>query len=359
MLETIRAYASIEVAAAIEHDDAMEGLVRYCMREGALAAEGLVGPSQAEWLDRVQQDLESHRAALAWVIERARPAEAIVMASGLVIFWLIRGHAAEGLRWCERMLAVPSLAPALESAALVGAALMEYTQGEHGRAATRLERAITLASEVGDARTLAHAETMYGHIEHARGNLRQARDRFTHGIEVFRAAGIPWGTGSALSGLAGTVLASGDIREAERLLDEATALLRHGGPWFLTPVLCFRAVLAIQRGDADEVVALMRESLGHIRALQDKYAFVYALLPLAAAAVLKGDHLWAARILGARDAVAERTGAIVAVALVNDLRERTEREVRAHLGAERWRLAYTAGRMTSLTALMIELDRVQ
>jgi hypothetical protein len=52
----------------------------------------------------------------------------------------------------------------------------------------------------------------------------------------------------------------------------------------------------------------MRESLTHIRQLQDKFAFVYALVPLAAAAALKGDGGWAARILGARANATERTG---------------------------------------------------
>ena len=61
-----------------------------------------------------------------------------------------------------------------------------------------------------------------------------------------------------------------------------------------------------------EAIAFVRESLTHIRGLHDKFAFVYALVPLAAAAALKGDDAWAARILGARDAVTERTGATVA-----------------------------------------------
>ena len=74
------------------------------------------------------------------------------------------------------------------------------------------------------------------------------------------------------------------------------------------PVLYVRAILAVRRGNADEAIALLRESLTLIRALHDKFAFVYALVPLAAAAVLKGDDAWAARILGARDAVIERTG---------------------------------------------------
>ena len=73
MLETVRAYAALELAAAGERDDALEGLVRYCTREAALAAEGLVGPAQGEWLDRVRDDLESYRGALAWLIEQRPP----------------------------------------------------------------------------------------------------------------------------------------------------------------------------------------------------------------------------------------------------------------------------------------------
>ena len=61
--------------------------------------------------------------------------------------------------------------------------------------------------------------------------------------------------------------------------------------------------------------------------------FVYALVPLAAAAALKGDDLWAARILGARDAVTERTGATVVDKWVHALGEQAEREVRARLGS--------------------------
>jgi len=75
-----------------------------------------------------------------------------------------------------------------------------------------------------------------------------------------------------------------------------------------------------------------RESLTHIRELHDKFAFVYSLVPLAAAAALKGDDAWAERILGARDAVTERTGATVVDQSVHDLNEQSEREVRARLG---------------------------
>ncbi len=56
-------------------------------------------------------------------------------------------------------------------------------------------------------------------------------------------------------------------------------------------------------------MASVRESLTLIRHVHDRHAFVHILAPLAAAAILKSDGAWAARILGARDAVAERMGA--------------------------------------------------
>ena len=358
MLETVRAYAALELAAAGERDDAMEGLVRYCAAEASLAAEGLVGPAQGEWLDRVRDDLESHRGALTWLIDRGRPAEASDIAWSLFFFWGIRGHAAEGIRWYDQILNWPSLPPAVESRALLGTGAMRYTQGELGYARSALTRALALAHGTGDLVMVARAENLLGDIEHSVGNAGAAREHFARGVDGFRALALPWALGNSLTGMAAVVLAAGDSAHAERLLDEATSVLRHAAPWFLSWTLYLRAFLAVGRGNAHEAFALVRESLTYIRQLNDKFAFVYAMVPLAAAAALKGDNAWAARILGARDAVTESTGATVVDKSVDDLRERVEQDVRAHLGPDRWGRAYAAGRVTSIDSMIKEIDNV-
>jgi hypothetical protein len=101
----------------------------------------------------------------------------------------------------------------------------------------------------------------------------------------------------------------------------------------------------------------VRENLTHIRQLQDSFSLVYALVTLAAAAGLKGDDTWAARILGAGNSVTERTGATVVDKSVRDLRDQTEREVRARLGQDRWSRAYAAGRATSIDSLIADIDQ--
>src|SRR5262245_24349516 len=292
MPETVRAYAALELAAAGERDEALEGLIRYCGREAALAAEGLAGSTQPLWLNRVREDLESYRSALTGLLQRRRPAEAAAIARGLLLFWLIRGHASEGLWWYDQILTQP-LAPAMEAGVLTSAALMSYMQREPKRGHERLVRALELASATGDAALMAPAEMMSGHTEHALGNLEAARAHFARSAERFRTLGIKWSMGSALSGLGGVLLAMGDTAQALRALDEATAALKEAGPWFLAPVRSYRATLALQRGNTDEAIALMRESLIDIGMLQDKYAYMYALIPLASAALLKGDAVWA------------------------------------------------------------------
>lgn len=357
MLETVRAYATLTLDAAGERDDAMEGLVRHCTREAALAANELAGTSQVEWLKRVREELESYRSVLRWLIDHDRPAEAAQIAWSLMWFWVIRGHAAEGLQWFEQILTCSSLSPAAEARTLVGAAQMSYSQGELDRATKGLDRLFALASRIDDRSTIAHAQNLSGHIHRKLGDASAARDAFSRGLEIFRSLGILRGVGGALNGLAAVALAAGEVEDAERLLGDAALVLRDSGPWFQTIGAYTRGVLTVRRGHADEAIALMRESLADIRALDDTFALVYALVPLAAAAALKGDDAWAARILGARDAVTDRTGAALTDDSVRDLRERAERGARTRLGDTRWAQAYAVGRRMSIDSVLNDIDR--
>jgi predicted ATPase/DNA-binding XRE family transcriptional regulator len=356
MLETVRAYATIELNAAGERDDVVEGLVRYCISEASRAGAELVGPAQAEWLDRVRDDLENYRAVLGWLIESNRADEAANIAWDLLFFWLIQGRGTEGLQWYHQTLNVPGITAAAESKALVGASVMGFTHGQLADARDWLTRALTLSSDDADRNVVSMAESLFGHLERASGNLDAARERFTRSIQMFQEMSCAWGTGHALLGIAGIALLKGDIETAERVLDEATSVLRPVGPWFLNLPLYLRANLAVRRGNADAAIALIRESLCCSREVHDKFAFVFALTPLAAAAVLKGDDAWAARVMGTWDAVTERSGGTTGDKSVLELRQRTEQGVRERLGPTRWARAYAAGRTASIDSLLKDID---
>jgi tetratricopeptide (TPR) repeat protein len=356
MLETVRAFAAMELASRGDRDDAMEGLARHYAAEAVNAALGLVGLHQIEWLDRVRDELGVYRVLLAWLLEENRPGEAAQIACHLMFFWIIRGHAIEGLDWYEQILASPLVPGDAEGRAAFAAAVTLYAQGDLVRAREMLRRAQPFSEAAGDAWTTMQIENLMGHVDKADGHLDDARVHFSRGLAGFRSVGRPGATANALSGLAWVALSMGDVVEAERWLDEADDVVRDAGPWFLMLPLYLRAIIAVRRGDADRAIALTRTSLVHVSAIHDRFVVVYALVPFAAAAALKGDDEWAARILGAREAVTEQSGARVSDASVADLREQAETQVRARLGAERWSRAYETGRRTTISALIDEID---
>ncbi|MEO8257272.1 MAG: helix-turn-helix domain-containing protein [Acidobacteriota bacterium] len=354
LLETVRAYATRELLASGEHADAMEGLVRYCVAQGGRAAPGIQGPQQIEWLDRVRDDLESHRAVLGWLLAQGRADEAAALAWSLVLFWIMRGHSAEGLRWFEQVRhGVPSGGVA-EAQCLVGAALMRFTHGDMAGAGT----ASTPVAENRDADpdVRAHACLCLGHVDYATGQLAAAREEFHRARSLFRDAAIAWGEGNSITGLAWVALGAGEGGEAARLLDEADAIWPACGPWFRALGWYLRGVLALQGHDARAVLRFTQDSLTGLRAFHDTFAFAYALVPLLGAAGLLGDDRWVARIAGARDVFADRTGSRAVDPLTDAVCAGAEADARARLGPESWAVAYAAGRRLSVEGILDEID---
>lgn len=355
MLETVRAYAAAALSTSGERDRAMDGLAQYCLAAATTAGGNLVGHAQGEWLDHVRDDHEIFRHALAWLIEHDRHAEACEIAWQLLFFWLIRGHSAEGLLWYDQIARVETLPGDVRAKALAGAGVMLYAQGQLDRARRACELSAIL-SEGAKTLTAAVAENMIGHVELADGNSAAARNRFAGAARRFEELGVAWGLGNATAGMAGSSLAAGDLGAADHYLADATEVLSAAGPWFSQIVLYFRALAAVRRNRPDAAIAFVRESLARIHVLHDKFALVYALVPLAAAAQLSGDTAWAARILGTRDAVTERTGAVAAGRSGPDLQDGLEREVQTKLGQTRWAREYEAGRNCSLESLLRDID---
>lgn len=235
---------------------------------------------------------------------------------------------------------------------------MCYARGEFDRVRAELREARALTADVStDFAAVAHL--MQGHMERLTGNLTAARERFEDSLRTFESQASPWGIGYALSMTGWLALEAGDEDEAQRMVDKAASALRGSCPWFGTLALYVRAIIAVRHRDPDAAIGFVREGLSLVRRVHDKFAFVHIMVPLAAAAILKGDGAWAARILGARDAVAERSGARVADGLAHELLGTIEQEGRKSLGANRWAQAYELGRIASIDSLLNDIESEQ
>lgn len=99
MLETIRQYAALRLAAAGE----AEAVARRHRDQFLAVAEGdgplLVGPDQAAALQRLEAGIDNLRAALQWCRDRNDNDEYLRLLVGLKHLWRVSGRLSEGHRW--------------------------------------------------------------------------------------------------------------------------------------------------------------------------------------------------------------------------------------------------------------------
>ena len=98
LLETVRQYAARQLET---QGPAAASAARTAHRDHYLAlaetaAPHLAAHDQAEWLDRLELDLDNLRAAIAVSLTQADTAPGLRLATSLHMFWKVRGHAAEG-----------------------------------------------------------------------------------------------------------------------------------------------------------------------------------------------------------------------------------------------------------------------
>ena len=104
MLETVREYAGERLDA---DPDAAQVRERHCRHYLALAERAepeLFTRGEAEWLPRLDAEVENLRAALDWSLRHGNPTHGLRLAGLLAKFWDIRSRSAEGLEWIEAAL---------------------------------------------------------------------------------------------------------------------------------------------------------------------------------------------------------------------------------------------------------------
>jgi predicted ATPase/DNA-binding SARP family transcriptional activator len=244
MLETVREYAQ-------ERLDADESTVdvhgRHCRHYLALAERAepqLNTRGEADWLARLDAEIDNLRAALDWSTRRD-PAVALRLASLLVWFWDIRNRFDEGLEW---------LGAALEAA---------------GDAAPIGERARARRAQV-------HLLAGKGSVYDWQGSMKDARARANEALALSRQAGDPAGVGQALLGLAQLEVAEPlPQRRRRELAEEALALARESGDDRLVAFALRARALALSAAEGsaefDAAVAALRR-VGSSRELAGLYS---------------------------------------------------------------------------------------
>ena len=347
MLEPVRQYARERLEESGDADETRRRHAMFFLQLSEYAAPELTRAEQAAWLERLGREHENLRAALSWLLGRGDIKDAARLGWDLKWFWYIRGHLAEGRRWMERTLAhEDALLPVDRAKATTVAAALASAQGELDQHASLSKESIRLAREAGDQEVLAMATYLGAHAAVGRGEHARAAALADESVALYRALGDQSGAGLALTVPVYIALTDGDFSHAERFLDESEELLRSVGSWWhLTVTLIIRATVTQMRSEHARTIVLLRESLALAPRLHDTQAIAYGLEGLAGAlAMLGGQERRAARLLGAAEALRERTGSAIAMPPWRELYQRHLAALRTRLDADELAAAWAEGR---------------
>jgi predicted ATPase len=120
LLEPVKQYALEMLEERGEAEEAKRAHAQYFLALSEQAESELLGPREAQWYDRLEEEHDNIRAALVYSLEGAEPELGLRLAGAIWWFWHRHGHLSEGLRWLDEGLAKGSRASAIARVKALG-----------------------------------------------------------------------------------------------------------------------------------------------------------------------------------------------------------------------------------------------
>jgi len=353
--------------------------LRFCEEQAAEAARA----HRRESLVRLTHERANIRLAHERMLRAGHAGEGLRVAIAFAEALPWDAHAQEVRSWlADGLAALGDAEPALRAVALHRDGALAIAQGRFAEAAPRLREAQAAARATGDARTEASAAialarwatlTRAGEAQELsaaalaaaravgenalvadalvgmagaceRSSAWHAAGGFAaEALELYRAAGDPYGAAAALAELGWYDMVHGTGTHAEELLAEALELRRrHGDDRRLVEPLIDAAWFALIRGFGGDARARFLDCFALARHVDDRFNVGESLAGLSALAGMEGRLVDCARLAGASAAAHEEMGAPPWES-VSVLLGRETDAARAVLGGERYHACFGEG----------------
>jgi non-specific serine/threonine protein kinase len=314
MLGTIRELALGELAASGEEDETRSAHAAYYLALGEQSEPAGPRDGDAQWLDRLDRDLDNLRAAMGWYHDRGDATHLLRFVISISALWSSRGYLAEGRQWVDRALALPGAtsSPDHLETLRTGSWLASY-QGDAEHAGALGERALALARQLGERPAIIQALKSMGGVWFHRGDIDQAGAYWEEALAEADADGVAHRElrPGILINLAVVEIHRRDFDRAEDYLRRALELRDEGessDPLLDAIVSMHRADIAIERGDLDAALVHARSALTIAWEIRHTLGIVACLATVGVIASGRGYPERGARLLAASDALREEAG---------------------------------------------------
>jgi non-specific serine/threonine protein kinase len=292
MLETIRHYAhdrlvesGEEAGVRARHFDYFHGLAGR-LDEAKSDAE------RQGALDRLDQERDNVRAALAWCEgDAARSIDGLSLAGKLYWMWLMRSHFGEGRNWIARLLAV---APGVErgqahARALHATGTLAHRQGDLADGERHHRQALSIWRRLGERRQMARSLGSLGSNALWRRDFTAARPLYEEATAIMREIGDRRGTAVGLNCLGSLAFEIGDLQSSRAFLEEALCISREIGAASASENLHMLARVWHAQGNFETARRLAMEALHTQRESGDRRIMGQTLCVLATVSHDEGD----------------------------------------------------------------------
>ena len=310
MLETIREFGLAALEAAGEANEIRRHHAAYFVGL-AEAAEPELTRRDTGRLDRLEREHDNLRAALRWSLVTGEAELGLRMAGALWRFWQMRDHLAEGRRWTDEILRLPSAAEPSQARAkaLLAAGSLAYYHRDTGTVRDFYEESLAISRTIGDRR--GEAEGMYnlGFGCMLAGDLGAAKHFELRSEEAYRELGDQVQLAQVYMAQAMVAHLEGDVETEVSLLEKSRAAFEEVGDlWGLGVVWGQIASLALRTGDQARARTAMLKELDVAEALRNSMGLAVGLTAAGVHCSLIGRPELGLRLAGAGDRVKEEAG---------------------------------------------------
>jgi hypothetical protein len=245
-------------------------------------------------LSRISADYANLQISLRRLLDHAHVDEARNLAGALTFFWVLRGRIEERRLWLQATLDGPNVVASSESArcaAVVGLMHLQTEGGNRAAALALVESELPTIEASADGPTLAQARMEYGWLMWAvRHDAASARSNLEEGLRIAQDYGIGALRALGRTGLALIAQATGDLSEADRLIDENRAFGLEGGESLLgRDGIIISIGLRLVRGQLAGAAARLEEMARHYDANRHPHQVITAWRLLSWVRLEEGD----------------------------------------------------------------------
>jgi non-specific serine/threonine protein kinase len=187
LLETIREYAALKLAAAGEAAMVGERHFQHFLQFAQALAPLLDGPAQLKSINALQREHDNLRVAQAWALAQSAVDQRLRLGAALGKFWRLHHHVQEG---ADYLLAALTGSEAQDSMLRADCCYwtgeLVWRKGDEAPALVLLDEARTLYEALGNDIGLADVAYRVGAVAAARGDLETADRQFAEAAVLAR-----------------------------------------------------------------------------------------------------------------------------------------------------------------------------